>query len=281
MGDDFLDKIVKWATGRPDIVSLIMTGSRAQRVGPVDEHSDYDLEIFSSEPSLYTSSDAWMSDIGKVWVYLPEEMEGRCETRLVVFEGGAKVDFAILSVSALEETVETQKLDELYERGYRVLVDKRGLAARLPQPSCLPPARRAPTEAEFQANIREFWFEASHIPKYLQRGDLWVVAFRDWTMKELLLEMLEWHALSTGEGKDVRHIGMGMKEWVRPDLWQRLDQVFGRFDAADSWRALLATTSLFRDVAVETASNLGYAYPAEVDNSITGYIGRFEGSSFI
>jgi aminoglycoside 6-adenylyltransferase len=280
ISDDLLDKVVHWATSRSDILALIMTGSRARPDVSVDEHSDYDLEIFTSKSGLYTASDAWMSEIGKVWVYLPEEMAGRCETRLIVFEGGVKVDFAILPVNALKDVVESQKLDELYERGYRVLVDKSGLAARLRPPSCLPPARRTPTEAEFQANVREFWFEASHIPKYLERGDLWVVKFRDWTMKELLLQMLEWHAISAGEGRDVRHLGMGMKEWVRPDIWRRLDQVYGRFDAADSRRALLATISLFRDVAAETASELGYTYPAEVDESITGYIGRFEGSSF-
>jgi aminoglycoside 6-adenylyltransferase len=278
--DDFLDNVVDWASSRPDIVSLIMTGSRARPDGPVDEHSDYDLEIFTNDPSRYTSSEGWMSEIGKVWVYLPEEMPGRCETRLILFEGGVKVDFAILPVSALEKVVKTQKLDELYERGYRPLVDKTGLASRLPPPSCLPPARRAPTEAAFQANIREFWFEASHVPKFLQRGDLWVVKFRDWTMKELLLQMLEWHAISTREGQYIRHIGMGMKEWVRPDIWQRLDQVFGQFDATESWRALLASISLFRDVAAETASELGYTYPADVDQSISSYIRRFEGSSF-
>jgi aminoglycoside 6-adenylyltransferase len=257
-----------------------MTGSRSRLAGVVDELSDYDLEIFTSEPALYTSSDAWMSEIGKVWVYLPEKMPDRCETRLVVFDQGVKVDFAILPVSALEVIVKSQKLDELYERSYRVLVDKSGLASRLPLPSHLPPTRPTPTEPEFLAAVREFWFEASHIPKYLQRGDLWVVKFRDWTMKELLLQMLEWHALSTVDAPDVRHIGTGMKEWVRPDIWERLEKVFGRFDGADSWRALLATISLFRDVAVETARELGYAYPAEVDESISNYVRRFKGSSF-
>jgi aminoglycoside 6-adenylyltransferase len=186
----FLNEIIQWADGRPDIIALIMTGSRAQPNGVVDDLSDYDLEIFTSDPPSYTSSDEWMSDIASVWVYLPTTSNGRCETRLVVFDGGVKVDFSIL-VDSLEHMIRSQTLDELHERGYRVLIDKKGLASRLPAPSYTSPVRLLPSEAEFEAAVEEFWLEASHIPKYLQRDDRWVVKFRDWTMKELLLQMLE------------------------------------------------------------------------------------------
>lgn len=110
-------------------------------------------------------------------------------------------------------------------------------------------------------------------PKYLQRGDLWVVKRRDWTMKELLLRMLEWHAMAANEhGLDLAQIGTQMKNWTRPDVWERLYEAFGHFDSADSGRALIATVSLFRDVAVETAARLGHTYPRHVDDAISGYI---------
>lgn len=276
--DDLLQRVVDWANRQPDIVALIMTGSHACPDAMVDELSDYDLEIFTTNPERYTSSADWMTEIGKVWVYLPLTSSRGCPTRLVVFEGGGKVDFSVFPVQALEDAVSSQELSDLYDRGYRVLVDKEGLAAGLPAPSYAPPVRARPTEAEFRAAVEEFWFEASHIPKYLQRDDLWVVKFRDWTMKELLLRMLEWHAAAmSDEHPDVWHIGTRMKDWVRPDVWERLHDAFGRFDAADSWRALLATVSLFRDIASETAEGLGYQYPQEVDDAISGYLRGFEG----
>jgi len=275
---EFLTEIIRWADGRPDISALVMTGSRAQRDGTVDDLSDYDLEIFTSDPESYTSSDAWMSDIASVWVYLPTTRNGLCETRLIIFEGGIKVDFSIRAVELLQDMVRFQRADELYDRGYRVLIDKKGLASQLPPSSYKSSVRRLPTEAEFEAAIEEFWFEASHIPKYLQRDDLWVVKFRDWTMKELLLQMLEWRG--SAANRDVRHIGMRMKNWIPPAEWRRINEVFGRFDAADSWRALLATLSFFREVARETADKLGYAYPADVDASISCYLERFRDSSF-
>ncbi len=274
---NFLDHIVLWAKRQPDISALVMTGSRAQPDGAVDDLSDYDLEIFTSDPSFYTSSDGWMSEIARVWVYLPTEREALCETRLVVFEGGAKADFSIRPVESLEVMVKSQQLDELYERGYRVLIDKEGLASKLPAPSYTS-VRQLPTEAEFEAAVNEFWFEASHIPKYLQRNELWVVKSRDWTMKELLLQMMEWRA--SAANRAVRQIGVRMKDWVPRADWHRLNEVFGRFDAADSWRALLATLSFFREVATETADRLGYAYPVDIDASISGYIQRFRDSPF-
>ena len=271
--DDFLSKIVGWAKARSDIFALIMTGSRAQPAVVVDSYSDYDLEIFTSTTAQYTSGSDWMTEIDAVWVYLATESSRGCPTRLVIFERGKKVDFSILPVSELEAAVAAQQRNDLYEQGYRVLVDKRGIASRLPLPSYTPSARLPPTESEFRATVDEFWFEAWHIPKYIERGDLWVVKFRDWTMKRLLLRMLEWHAIAANaHGLELGQIGTRMKDWTRPDLWKRLHEAFGHFDGADSMRALTVTASLFRDVAVETAARLGYTYPRLVDDSISGYI---------
>jgi len=170
--------------------------------------------------------------------------------------------------------VDRQELIDLYKRGYRVLVDRTGLAGRLPSPSYSPPLGRLPTEAEFLAAVEEFWFEAWHIPKYISRGELWVVKFRDWTMKELLLRMLVWNAAANQPGVAIGEIGSGMKQWTGGEAWKRLHECFGRFDANDSRRALLATISLFRDIASETAVRLGYTYPSSLDDSISAYISR-------
>lgn len=75
------------------------------------------------------------------------------------------MDFSVLSFGALAEAVQAKQLDELYEQGYCVLIDKNGLTARLPPPSYSPPARRPPTGEEFRATVEEFWFEAWHIPQ--------------------------------------------------------------------------------------------------------------------
>jgi aminoglycoside 6-adenylyltransferase len=174
--------------------------------------------------------------------------------------------------------IQARKLDALYERGYAVVVDKHGIAKDLPSPSGRFPAVSTPDQQEFTATVNEFWFEAAHIPKYLVRGDLWVARFRDWTMKTLLLKVLEWRAVTKGESPvDVWYIGSHIKEWVEPEIWGELQKVFSHFDSKDSWRGLLATTALFRRVSLELAEQAGLVYPNEIDRRVSQHIAGFEG----
>jgi aminoglycoside 6-adenylyltransferase len=154
--DAFLIKLVDWAKARPDIAALILTGSRARPSGSVDFFSDYDLEIFTTDSERYTSDSDWMKEIGDVWVFLPTESSPGFPTRLVIFDSGRKVDFSVKSPHALEAAANATEPSELYEQGYRVLMDKRGLATRLAPPSYAPPTRSTPTEEEFRTTIEEF-----------------------------------------------------------------------------------------------------------------------------
>ena len=141
-------------------------------------------------------------------------------------------------------------LDPLYERGYEVLLDKQGVTQQLPPATGAFLILAVPSEDEFAFTVEEFWFEATHMPRYLSRGDLWVVKFRDWTMKCDLLRILEWRAIAQSAGPvDVRYIGARMREWVDAATWRDLHESFAHFAEGDAWRALLATTQLFGRVA--------------------------------
>jgi aminoglycoside 6-adenylyltransferase len=274
--DALLERIVVWARADANVLALVMTGSRERGDGSVDEFSDFDLEIIAETPEALARDDAWLQSFGRVWVYLPTTIAPRRETRLAFYEGGYKVDFSLCGIERVQAMAGDGALDDLYERGYRVLVDKAGLTVGLPAPSRTFPAKQLPGQHEFSATVEEFWFEAAHIPRYLLRDDLWVAKFRDWTMKSLLLKMLEWHAVARRrQPVDVWHIGVHMKAWIDEETWNELHRVFSRFDTRASWRDLLATTTLFRRLAKEAASMLGLEYPASADASITGYLAGF------
>jgi aminoglycoside 6-adenylyltransferase len=63
-----------------------------------------------------------------------------------------------------------------------------------------------------------------------------------------------------------------MQAWVDGGVWESLYRTFPHFDSQDSWKALIATTTLFRQLAIETADALGFAYPHEVDSHISQFI---------
>ena len=274
--DELLARIVEWARADANVLALVMTGSRARGDGSVDEFSDFDLEIIAERPEALIRDDAWLRRFERVWVCLPTIKSPRYETRLVFYEGGYKVDFSLCGAERVGEMAEAGALDDLYERGYRVLLDKAGISERLPMSTGKFPTKQLPGQHEFAAAVEEFWFEAAHIPRYLLRDGLWVVKFRDWTMKSLLLKMIEWHAVARSQQPvDVWHIGVHMKAWVDEETWDELQAVFSRFDRQASWDGLLATTRLFRRLGTETASLSGLEYPANADASITGYLAGF------
>ena len=92
-------------------------------------------------------------------------------------------------------------------------------------------------------------------------------------MKNDLLEMIEWNARAAhGWDYDTWHNGKFLVEWTDAATWKTLHDVWGRFDAADSWRALFANMNLFRRLATEAASRLDYAYPALLDERVTQFV---------
>jgi aminoglycoside 6-adenylyltransferase len=275
--ESLLERIKQWAISDDDVVALIMTGSGARDDGRIDEHSDLDLEVIADRPDRLAGDSTWLKQFGKVMLSQSLTQDQGYPTRLVFYEGGNKVDFTLADTKRLTDMVQVRKLDGLYDRGYRVIVDKRGITKSLPGASGRFPIVTRPTQAEFTAVVEEFWFEAAHIPRYLLRNELWVVKFRDWTMKGNLLKLLQWHAIATSSTPtDVWYIGIHMKDWLEPEIWRECHDVFAHFDAKDSWRGLIATINLFRRVATETADRAGLDYPTRVDRDATDYIRDFE-----
>ena len=261
--------IIRWAEDDPNVIALIKTGSTSRRDGREDEFSDLDLEVIAADPEKLLRNDSWFHSFGEVWVVLRFD-ERHYPTRLVVYSGGLKVDYTVADVGRLEAMFDG--LDSLYERGYDVLLDEQDVTERLPRATGAFPILPSPTEAEFNFTVEEFWFEATHMPRYLSRGDLWVVKFRDWTMKLDLLRMLEWRAVAQSEPADVWHIGARMGEWVDPATWHDLHGVFGHFAEPDAWRALLATIRLFGRISREVAAAYGFKYPVELELDIQTYL---------
>ena len=269
-------RITAWADGDENIRALIMTGSASRAPGATDRFSDWDIEIIARDRRPLLASDAWLHAIAPVWVAQALENGDAFDTRLVFFAGGQKIDFTIADRTRIEVMIRAGRLDDLYERGFEVLLDKDGLTVDLPRPTGSPPRRSLPTAKELDDTVTEFWFEAAHMPTYLLRDELWVVKFRDWTMKQMLLRMVEWHTLAkNGAQTDVWHIGTKMERWVDAETWDDLQHVFGRFDRADSWRSLVAMMRLFTRLTHETAERLNLAYPADAERFITHYILSF------
>lgn len=270
--EELQERIVNWATKERAIRALILCGSRARTVRPADEWADLDFEMFVTDSRAFCDDASWVENFGPVWTHLLLK-DDEADVFLILYEGPRKVDFHIFPVAALERAVADQTLHSAYVRGYEILLDKDGVAGQLPPPPAEPPTHAKPEPADFSFQVNAFWYGAVYVAWQIRRRNLWVVKIRDWTLKEHLLQMIEWHTqAANGWQIDTWNDGHFLTEWTDAETVSALRDVFGHFDAADSWRALLATMELFGRLAHETATRLDIPYPTELERKTSAYV---------
>jgi aminoglycoside 6-adenylyltransferase len=249
--EDLIKHIIRWAKEKDDIRAAILLGSRTRK-GTVDQLSDIDLDLISTEPTHYFENDTWLQQFGTVWLSIQDQDSSACK---VIYEDGLMVEFFFVSSDAI--TTLYEKLPEHYERGYKILLDKDKLARRLPKASGLQPTPSRPTEKQFTDEVEVFWWDAFQYVKYLWRDELWRCKHYDWQLKQHLLKMMGWHALlCRNQTHFTTYQGTHLKGWVDPEVYIRLMSAFGRFYPADSWRALDETTKIYANLAEEVAQVL-------------------------
>lgn len=271
--DALQTRIVEWAASQDDIRAILVVGSRARHDHPADSWSDLDLMLYATDPHAYDAPGVWLPELGTVWVTVPELHADGLPEHLVLFEGGLKVDFSFLPLDKLTTPVQSGFLPEVFQRGYRVLLDKDGLAAQLPPApgTVSPPVPPAPEV--FLQTVHQFWYDAYALAVMLRRGELWRAKMRDHALESDLLHMIEWHAHALHNWQiDTWIEGRFMAEWTDPDTWEALFETFGRFDADSSWRALDASMTLFRRLAAEVAPRIGCAIPVDLELTMMTFI---------
>jgi len=261
-----LSNVVAWATREANVRRLVLVGSRA-RAEPLDELADIDLQVYVETSEPYARDNTWLPKIGQPWLCVRDEYSDAdvtVPTRLVIFEGGMKVDFAFYPAGVVSDGARAGL-------AHRVLLDKDavGCSGATGKPSPLQP--EPPSDVEFRRVVDEFWFEAYHVAKYLARNELWLAKSRDWATKRFLWRMIEWH----------EHIARGHVQdaWCEErrsafsdDTWEALYETFSGFARGNSWRATFATIDLFQRLAADVAAILGFSYPTTTDRNMSQLI---------
>ncbi len=198
----------------------MVIGSRARSDHPADEFSDLDLSIFVEDPALYLGSTGWLDQIGTPWLSFVEPTGDRHHwERRCLFEGGLDVDFAFVPAKVVSEMIVMgvpPDVSEVFRRGFRILFDKDDLLSQVEfdAPGARPNLQLE--EAAFLEVVNDFWYHAVWTAKHLRRGELWwAKGCCDGYLKELLRNMLEWHARSTGDThKNTWLKGRFLEEWA-------------------------------------------------------------------
>lgn len=280
---DGLDRIREWLDGRKSVRAALLTGSRAVEDAPVDELSDFDVLLFLESGSPLLESQDWVRELGPVLVMLPEEgtILGRTiPTRLVQYEGAFRVDFGLAPAELLEELAGRAELPALLDAGYRVLLDRDGLAGELPDPTGRGHVPDPPTEGAFLALVNEFWWETLYVAKYLARDEILPARYSHEVVirYECLIPLLEWRVqVGRGWSVAVGLNGKGLPELLDDEERRGLGVSLAGSTVKESWRGLFATISLFRKAARLVAEDLEYEYPEKLDRGVETRIRKIRG----
>lgn len=270
------ERFVRWAAGEGDIRAVIQVGSRTRTDRPADEWSDVDLIIATDTPDQHLADARFCEQIAPVWLSIVSRTAGNDPERLVLFEGGYAMDFVYVPAESLRRAADAGIVPDGFQRGCRVLLDKDQIAARLVPDHFEKPTHRLPAPDEYEAACDSFWYIAVYIAKQIRRGDPWLVKARDTNLKDVLLRMIEWHALWHGAA-DVWHMGRFMESWADPRALGDVPATFGHYDLADSSAALLRAAALFGWLARETAERGGFDYQDDRYDAVRAYVERLLG----
>lgn len=275
---DVLGRVVAWATEQPLVRAVLLESSRATGSAVVDRFSDYDILLVVSEVHPFADDNGWQRYFGEPLVHFGDTFEVlgiEAFMRLVLYQDHTKIDYAIWPLELMERVVERQVSTDLLDWGYRVLLDKDGLAARLPTPTRTAHIPPKPTEKEYQTLVETFWWESTYAAKCLWRDELTFAKYNlEVTMKfEMLFPMLEWRIeIDRDWSWKPGLLGRGLKRTLPSDLWVALEQTYAGPGIEENWQALFAMTALFRRVAREVGQALGYAYPENLDRDVSTYL---------
>lgn len=277
---EILNTVTTWARNNPAIRVMLLTSSRVN--GANDLLSDYDIEFVVTDLPQFLKEDSWLNTFGSIISVIVENedaFDGENAMRMVLYEDYTQIDFKLYAIDKFKEQVNKPNLQEDWDVGYRVLLDKDGFTKEMKPPTLQSVTINKPTEEEFHFFINDIWFCMRYVAKCLWRDELFYAKHvSDKIMRfEDLQKIIEWYiGMQHNWQINVNKYGRKFKEHVPPDLWKRIEATFAGADTEENWKALFAYGDLTRELGTAIADKLDYTYPHELDEKITAYLWKIK-----
>ncbi len=283
--DEVIHRLMRWADDQDEVRAMLLTSTRSVPGAAVDALSDYDVVLVVRDVAPFQADRRWVADFGEVLVAYWDPFDGDWDFdydrdhcgNVVQYVDGLKIDFTLWPVAHLAAIAGRRALPPELDAGYRVLLDKDGVAAKLPAPTHTAYLPVPPDDATFQTAVNDFFSDVPYVAKCLRRGDLFPLKWAlDHDMKHVYLRpMLEWWVgCAEGWSRPVGSLGKGLRRRLPSNLWRDLEVCYAGGGLDENAEALFRTIALYRRVATDVAKQLGYAYPDELDERVTAFARR-------
>ena len=287
--NDMAGAVADWAKDDENIRVVVLTSSRANPQAPVDQLSDYDIELFvrDLQPFLNDQRPETFEEIlvrePYTWelteITIAENPDGsqRIEGNagcMVLYKNASRIDFTILLTEVLEEDI-ARHGGYVNDMGYEILLDKDSLTGNAVPPTYSEYWTKRPTEAEYREIVHHFWWHITYVAKYLHRDELFFAKYMlDGSLhhRDLKIVIFWYIGMDSSWQSNPGAYGRWLKKQLDPHIWSDIEASFAGAGAEENWNAMFKIAELFGRLASAVGSHLGYAYPLELDRNVTSYL---------
>jgi aminoglycoside 6-adenylyltransferase len=263
-----LEQILNFALHDENIRAVVMNGSRVNPNIQPDIFCDYDIVCFVQDLEKYVSDQLWIASFGDLVIMQSNRDDDFPESAIVFlmqFADGVRIDLSFATLDRITAILE----DSLTV----VLLDKDECLPPIPAPNESSYITKAPTQAEYDQTVNEFWWVSTYVAKGLWRNEPVYAKSAYVIVQECLNKMINWylamqHDWQINTGKYGKKFG----KLLPSDLWQELLSTYAGSDEQENWQALMNASQLMRKLSIQVAENLGYSYPMEDDRRVTLYL---------
>lgn len=277
--EEKLKQIIHWAENNPDIRAVLLTSSLVNPYAPVDDFSDLDVELVFDKREAYEVNNDWLNLFGDPISMIEEDdtvFDGVHAMKMVLYKDHVKVDFKLYQISEFITEIKKEKLPDDWDVGYKVLVDKDGLARDLKSPTYQSVMIHQPSEKKFKQLLNDFWWDTTYVAKCLKRGDIFYAKFMSENIlrTDYLVPLIEWYIAADHDWNNAttnKH-GRLFQKYLSDDLWKRVEATFSGSDIEENWIALLACADLVHELGTVLAQKLNFEYPHTLEKDIRNYL---------
>ncbi|MBN2353656.1 MAG: aminoglycoside 6-adenylyltransferase [Spirochaetales bacterium] len=266
---EILNLIVAFARENTTVRAVVQNGSRVNpRVTP-DEFADYDVVFVVENPEDFKGDRSWMRGFGETLIVQQNDSDEpgvNWVIFLMLFSDGVRIDLKFFP---------TSRSQLLYKDSLKkLLLDKDGLFDNFTAPDDSSYFVKKPSEDQFYRTVDNFWWCLTNVAGGIARGELcYVKTMHETVVRPEMNRLLAWHIGLRRDWKvDPGHFGRWFHKHLPPDVWSAVERSYAGSDYGDIWRSVFESGKLVRRIGLELAGKLGYRYPIDEDENVTGYV---------
>jgi len=258
------------------IRAVLLNGSRANPKICPDKYQDFDIVYIVDDITSFISDIGWTNVFGDKLIWQrPDEMvvgaknpeKNETFSLLMLFTDGNRIDLTLLPKHKIGPNYKADSLTIVW-------LDKDNMFSKVSSPNDSDYLIRKPTEKEFLDSCNEFWWVTTYVAKGLVRKEIiYAKEMLETVVRPMFMYIITWYigaktnfSVSVGKG------GKFMKDFLLPDLHNRILQTYSDHDSENNWSALLLMTNIFGELASAVAASLGYNYAIAEEKNVTAYL---------